>query len=256
MFVYICICVMHMFVYTQMHICVWGYIHACVYMCVCMWVHMYTSIYACLYAHTPVNIIYACICTPICESVYIHIYLNLFTHLISALNTWVLFIVFLENSPDIYYSSRGLQTNTTPSPYRVAWTLVLTTLSHCLCTFHSGIPGRIWRVSKAKGELQRKYWKVYDLESDCSQQQKPAQKPLIWIENFQCECSKNQVWFLTQETMLFTRRHGINSTLSAGTMIPVTTPMHTYKHTLIHTYIHIHTCTYIYIYFILQHTLL
>lgn len=57
---------------------------------------------------------------PICECVYIHIYLNFFTHLISALNIWIFFTVFIENSPDICHSARGPQTDTTPSTYRVA----------------------------------------------------------------------------------------------------------------------------------------
>lgn len=81
--------------------------------------HVYIHTCMCIFTYTCKHYI-PCICKPICEYVYTHIYLNLFTHLISALNRWILFTVFIENSPDICYSARGPQTDTTPSPYQAA----------------------------------------------------------------------------------------------------------------------------------------
>lgn len=194
-----------------MHICL--FVCMRVYLYMCLYVHMYVGIHA--YIHTCMFIFtytckhyIPCICTSICECVYIHIYLKYSLDFCSKQMDsfhclhWEFprYLLFSKRTADQHY--------TFPIPSCLNFS------TYYFVTLLMYFP--IWNSREklvcVKGQ-RRIAKKVMNSFWPGVSQQKPAQTLLIWIEDFQCERSKNQVWFLTQETMPFTRRHGINSTL-------------------------------------------
>lgn len=175
----------------------------CIYISTCM--------HACI--HT-MNSIYTYICT--------HSHIHFFKFIISFdfgskfMNSFHCFQ--LEFHIYLLFSQSTTDQTLCCFPSWVAWTLVIViSLSHCLCTFWSGVPGRMRGMSMTQGEMQRKSWTVSDLESDCSTAAKVSIETLLQTESFQwfSKHSTIQFWFLIQETMPFIRRHDIDITLSS-----------------------------------------